>query len=95
MNKYHSAKLERVTKAKAKQLYNNGFSVLFIPCNLNPECEFCNFGIWQNIYLWGQYESFEKLENAFTFYNCTTETGKYIAFYVSTEKTYIHFTFFR
>lgn len=40
MNKYRSTKLERVTKAKAKQLYNNGFSVLFISCNLDPENNF-------------------------------------------------------
>ncbi|SCJ99956.1 Uncharacterised protein [uncultured Eubacterium sp.] len=94
MNKYHFSKLERVSKTRAKQLYNNGFSVLFIPCKLNPENNFYNLGIWENIFLQGQYNSFEELENAFTFYNCNAETGKYIAFYVSTEKTYIHFTFF-
>lgn len=40
MNKYHFSKLERVSKTRAKQLYNNGFSVLFIPCKLNPENNF-------------------------------------------------------
>lgn len=81
MNKYHSNKLERVTKAKAKQLYNNGFSVLFIPCELNPENNFYNLGIWENIFLQGQYNSFEELENAFTFYNCNAETGIHFNFY--------------
>ena len=94
MNKYHSGKLERVNKTKARELYNNGFSVLFMPCNLNPEYNFYNLGIWEIVFPWGRHDSFEELENAFTFYNCTAETGRYIAFYVSTEKTYIHFNFF-
>lgn len=62
MNKYHFSKLERVSKTRAKQLYNNGFSVLFIPCKLNPENNFYNLGIWENIFLQGQYNSFEENE---------------------------------
>lgn len=32
MNKYNFNKLERISKVKAKKLYNVGFDVLFIPC---------------------------------------------------------------
>lgn len=93
MRKYNFNKLERVSKRKAEQLYNNGFNVLFIPHKLNPENNFYNMGIWENVELVGQYETFEKLVNAFTYYNCRPDTGKYIAFYVSKEKSLIHFEF--
>lgn len=93
MNKYNFDKLERISKVKAKKLYNAGFDVLFIPYKLNPENNFYNLGIWENIYLQGQQETFEKLYNNFSYYNCTSETGLYIAFYVKREKTSIHFEF--
>lgn len=93
MNKYNFTTLERVDRRKAAALYGLGFDILFIPCKLNPENNFYNLGIWENLFLSGQYESFEKLYNAFRFYNCTNETGKYIAFYVKREKIMIHFEF--
>ena len=82
MIKYNFKNLERITKQEARKLYNAGIDVLFIPCKLNPENNFYNLGIWENINLLGQYESFEKLCDFFTWYNCTNETGKYIAFYI-------------
>ena len=93
MNKYDFRTVERISKIKAAELYNNGFDVLFIPCKLNPENNFYNLGIWQNQFLDGQYNSFEKLLNAFEYYNCTNETGKYTAFYIKREKVLIHFEF--
>ena len=93
MNKYISSKIERVDRRKAATLYDMGFDVLFIPCKLHPENNFYNLGVWENLFLMGQYKSFPTLENAFTYYNCTSETGKYIAFYVKREKIMIHFEF--
>lgn len=93
MRKYQGSTLERVSKQKAAALYGLGFEVLFIPCKLHPENNFYNLGIWENMFLSGQYESFEKLYNAFQWYNCTSETGKYIAFYIKQEKIMIHFEF--
>lgn len=87
MKKYNFETLEKVDRRKAATLYGLGFDVLFIPCNLNPENNFYNLGIWENLFLFGQYESFEKLYNAFRCYNCTHETGKYISFYVKREKS--------
>lgn len=81
MINYDSTDLIRITKSKARKLYNAGKSVLFIPCKLNPE-SFYLLGIWENINLDGQYASFETLCNEFTWYNCTKETGLYIAFYI-------------
>ena len=82
MNKYNFRELERVNKTTARKLYNAGRDVLFIPCKLNPENNFYCLGIWQNKELAGQYETFEKLLNAYEFYNCRPDTGKYTAFYI-------------
>lgn len=81
MRQYNGS-LKRVNKTVAKRLYNSGVDVLFIPCNLHPENNFYCLGIWENIQLDGQYNTFEQLYNAFMYYNCTPETGRYIAFYV-------------
>lgn len=85
MKQYNFKGLKRVTKTTAKKLYNAGLDVLFIPCNLSPVSPW-GLGIWQNINLLGQYDSFEKLCNYYEFYNCMdAETGKYIAFYIKEE----------
>ena len=93
MNKYNFSKMERVNKTTEKKVYENGFNVLFIPCKLNPENDFYSLGIWENAFLPGQHETFEKLENAFSYYNNRPDTGEYTAFYISTEKSMIHFEF--
>lgn len=78
----YNGNLTRITKTTAKKLYNAGHDVLFIPCNLHPENNFYSLGIWENVNLCGQYDSFETLCNYFAAYNCNSETGKYIAFYI-------------
>lgn len=93
MKHYNFKTLERVDRRKAVTMYHFGLDVLFIPCELNPENDFYNLGIWENQFLIGQYANFTALENAFTAYNCNSETGKYIAFYVKREKIMIHFEF--
>lgn len=85
MKKYHFQNLTRINKTEAKRRYNDGENIFFIPCNLNPENNFYNLGIWENKYLWGQYEDFETLYGWYTFCNCNNETGKYIAFYIRKE----------
>lgn len=82
MNKYNFSTLDRVTKTRARRLYNSGVGVLFIPCKLNPENNFYCLGIWQNKDLQGQYGDFDKLLNAFEYYNCRPDTGNYTAFYI-------------
>ena len=82
MKQYNFNTLTRITKRKARQLYNNGDDVLFIPCNLNPENNFYNLGIWENKELDGQYKDFDTLCNNYEYYNCNNETGSYIAFYI-------------
>lgn len=83
MKKYNFKTLERINKRAAKKLYNSGVDVLFIPCKCNPENNFYNLGIWENKYLDGQHETFEKLLNEYEYYNCNYNVlGKYTAFYI-------------
>lgn len=69
----------RIQKGNAKKLYELGLPITLCPCKFNPESP------------WGvgvlvdkkSGESFEKVVNAFEFYNCTNnETGKYASYYV-------------
>ena len=74
--------LKRINKYKARKAYYNGLDVLFIPCRMNPLNRAFNLGIWENKNLDGQYSDFTALYNAYSYYNCNNETGKYIAFYI-------------
>ena len=74
--------LKRINKRIARKAYNNGLYVLFIPCKCSPTNTWFNLGIWEHKQLDGQYETFDKLCNAFEWYNCNNETGRYITFYI-------------
>lgn len=79
--RFHSfGKYRRIDKRVARRLYDAGEDVLFIPCNMRPD-NMWGLGIVENKYLLGQEETFDKLVNAYTWYNCNNETGRYIAFY--------------
>lgn len=72
----------RIPKNKARAAYNNGLTVVFTPCKLQP------FNVWglsmdinkhnincNNI-------DFNKLCNEYKYYNCNNGAGEYIAFYI-------------
>lgn len=83
--RFHSfGKYRRIDKRVARRLYDAGEDVLFIPCNMRPD-NMWGLGIVENKYLLGQEETFDKLVNAYTWYNCTNETGRYVAFYVDVK----------
>ena len=80
---------KRITRAKAKALYNMGKAVLLIPCNLNPANIFVGF---YDLRKEDNETPFENAVNAFEYYNCTNnETGYYTAFYIP-NKTIDTFT---
>ncbi len=93
MREYVGKDLIRISKRMARELYEYGYKVYFCPCNLNPENPCWSLGIWENKYLWGQYEDFDKLCNEYTYYNCNSETGEYISFYIKKDKSSMHFAF--
>lgn len=96
MNKYsfrdcNGRTWERVNKSRARNAYNNGLTVLFCPVNLNPFSEYYTsvmINISDDIDIgissrFTKENSFERVLNAFDYYNCTdNETGHYTAFYL-------------
>lgn len=92
MNKYRFGKFERISKTEARKMYEMGFETYWLPCKLRPD----------NKWICGSYVSrffvkdrdFDTICNAFAYYNCTNEVGKYIAFYRGTSEDYsLRFTF--
>ena len=73
---------ERVTKKQAKAAYRAGLTVLWCPVNLAP---FTGWGLEMPINAQNQNcdnKDFNEVYNAFCWYNCNNETGKYPAFYI-------------
>ena len=82
MRNLKTANWARIDKKTARRLYETDrFHMLhFCPVNLNPESP------WGLLYSPGSNEKpFDNLVFEFEHYNCTTETGRYTAFYVSRE----------
>lgn len=83
MHKYETKNLIRVNKTVARKLYNLGFDVGLCPCKANPETPWGLIGKFNRN---GYYDCFDSLVNAFTWYNCNNELGKYVAYYVDKNK---------
>ena len=84
---------KRISKKAAEKLYNAGEIVRICPIKISPvnvwglfaDCQKERFtpvsGGGFNATV-ARNREFETVVNAFTFYNCNAETGKYPAFYV-------------
>jgi len=70
---------ERITKGAARKLFNSGGKIYICACNLRP-----GWPWYPEIWIDSSVDSdFEKVVNAFTFYNCiNNETGKYPSYYI-------------
>lgn len=71
----------RINKATARKLFSEGKEIWLTACNMRPE-----YGILLNS---GYYNDlgrdFDKIVNAFQYYNCNNECGRYPAYYVEGE----------
>ncbi len=78
MNQININGYKRITKRTAERLYEMGEPVLFCPVKLIPG------GVWGNgcIVTKKEGRTFEQILNAFEYYNCSSSTGNYTAFYV-------------
>ncbi len=81
MMKIETTNFIRVDKRQARKIYENNGELYLLPCNMNPENS------------WGMllgpvntWEPFDSMVNAATYYNCDSERGRYLAFYVRKEK---------
>jgi hypothetical protein len=82
-----STRYKRINKTTARREYTAGKKIVFCPSNLRP------FSFWNPQFITdkateeeinGEPQDFDKIVNAFEYYNCTnTETGKYTAFYIA------------
>lgn len=70
--------MERVNKTVARKLFNEGKQFWMTACNMRPE-----YGILVNAPIYKEEQTdFDELVNAFAYYNCGNETGRYPAYYI-------------
>ena len=87
MNRITMNGYTRISKTEAKRRFNTGENVLFTPCNLRPGERLFGLSILANIDDWGlasvnpRENRFDTMVNEFTWYNCNSETGRYITYY--------------
>lgn len=73
--------LIRVNKTKARNTYNENKKVYLLPCNVSPTNFFMTVKT-SYIQLETSHMSFDEKVNAFEYYNCCENLGKYCSFYV-------------
>ena len=71
----------RVYQNKAKRLFNEGQNIYLIPSNCSP---LCNTWIETTI-INNSMGNFEKIINEYSYYNCNSEMGNKIHFYIIEE----------
>lgn len=77
--------LQQISKPAARKLFADGVEVFIQSSNLHP------FGMWSTAHGMKYnpdepdtaLEQFNVICNSFSYYNCTSETGRYIHFYKS------------
>lgn len=74
---------KRVDKRVARRLYNEEETIYLVPCNCNVHSMFtCEINVMNSdIYIDGEY-SFDRIVNAFEWYNCDSERGAYTMFFI-------------
>lgn len=77
MKQIETKNFKRISKQAAKRIYEANGELYFCGCNVNPEfsggmlCGPCN-----------TFYPFDSMVNSATYYNCDSERGRYLAFYV-------------
>ena len=73
--------MTRINKTVARKLWENGKNFIIVPCKCSP----CGLGALYTETDLSKDErnekTFDSFVNAFEFYNCNSEMGKYAAFY--------------
>lgn len=77
-------KITRISKQKARKLYEQGEYIRLYPCNLRPDNPYV-CGDIININTGDEHIPFDKQVSWFEYYNCSLETGKYPAFYIDVQ----------
>lgn len=78
MKRYQFGGFSRISKAAARKMYDAGRVVWACPVKMRPDGYFSTACPLRGV---EEGRTFEQAVNAFEFYNCNGETGKYTAFY--------------
>lgn len=85
---------KRITKKKAFTAFKNGLTVILSPVNANPYSVWAGFHTINkekdftetDVLIYGTIEKdFDAIVNAYEYYNCFAEVGKYAAFWIPVE----------
>lgn len=75
----------RVNKRRAETLYNAGHTITITPVNMTLNHVWCTYIRIGHKLRFNSGEPFDLLVNAFAYYNCNNEAGRYPAYYVRSE----------
>lgn len=78
MRKIEAEGYVRVAKGAARSLFEGGEDVFILPCNIRIG------NMWMQPMPIPRDEGFDRTVNAYTYYNCNAETGRYCSFYRKT-----------
>lgn len=83
MNKIITKNYERAQKRTAERLYNEGENIYIIGCNMHPE------NLWEAPTMINNVtgRSFEQILNEVEYYNCDSDRGHYLSYYIKREVT--------
>ena len=70
---------QQITKTEAKKRFADGQEICFMPNKINP------FGMFSCMMVMPKREDFEKSESECVYYNCSSELGNYLHFYIEVE----------
>lgn len=77
MKQIETKNYKRIHGNTARMLHKDTDTVVFcLPCNMNPE------NVWMHPSPIDKEEDFKKFVNHYSFYNCNSETGQTVAFYI-------------
>ena len=82
MNRIETGNFKRIDKRQARKIYENNGEIYACACKVNPD------NAWGLLLgpLTTWYPFDEVVKNA-TYYNCNSELGKYLAFYIRKDGT--------
>lgn len=81
MNIIETTNYIRISKVAARKMYEQGQTFFMTPARFHPESP------WGLLYEVSDFSKpFERLLNAFCYYNCSNEAGRYPAFYIQKKR---------
>lgn len=73
--------MQKLNKSQARKAFNNGLELKIIPHKANPNSPWFSGANYKNNNSF--VESFDELVNSITNYNCNSELGYYLAYYIN------------